>query len=913
MLLLLWMGCQGGGPTDGPADAGDVVGTDGSGQSEQPGVVDPSLPLGAKLTFLGATEIVPRTLSIQLDRPVFGREQVGGETKDFTVTLDPPVDGTLAITGERSLEWTPATPLRPGTTYQATVARASTPEGELEAGPWTAKVDTPAFALLRTTLRRQAPPGGNATIDLVFSAPPAPDTLKKAVTAMVDGSKVELGFEPGEGATVSATLRRPPTGGDELVVAASDQVAWVGDAKLRATKSQATLSLASGPRVDIEEVFLREGASGWYFEVVCDDDAAPGEQRWRWLPGLGSWDLSTRCQLDETFASRMVHTDPPVPLSFAPGLGGFRVFGDLPRGKMKLTIDGGTTTIDGGMLRDTWEHTYEVKPRTPTVAFDAQGRYLPRSAWKSLTVRHLNVDRLDVEVRHVPEEDLVFWMTGAEPTTARTSNRVAKSSITVRNTADQEVVSTVSVASLVPDPKPGVYEINVRGGGQTASSRILLTDLHLVAKADQVVPGERFTPRIHVWGLDVHTGVTRDDVTVRAVRASGAVMATCEAKGDRGCELLLPQDDIDDNPPVALIATRGDDMTYLEFTDLHLDLPTDVGGRPYTASSPYDAPMWTDRGVYRPGDTAHVAALVRTAEHVAPPADLPVLLRVFDPKERETRKRVVATNAAGMVTTDLPFGDYASTGRYRVVAEVGDEQVGETTFQVEEFVPERLAVKATPRSEGSLPNEPVDIEVSGQWLFGGSAEGSGVELTCNLVPSTYAPPNYDGWSFGPAWLTTRPSAMTLGTVHGELDDKGLSTVTCPAATSAVQGPMQLVAQASVFEGESGRTTVGEARVPVHPEKFWIGLDSSVTKSRAGQPVPLKGVILDWKGQPTKGKRKVTVETVRMEEEYGWWWDEEEGSQQQRTLRPAREETRELEVVDGTFSLEVTPKQDAAGL
>ncbi len=909
-LVLLWLACIGGEPDPSGSEvplapegsSPEVVGADGVARR----------PLGARMSFLGGTSVVPRGLSVQLDREVFSEAEVGAPTTAFTVTVDPPVEGTLSVVGPGALEWVPAQPLRPGARYIATLTRVAAPEGELPAGPWDATVDAPRFAVSRAALRRLAPPRQTVSVDLVFTAPPDRASERRELSATLGGTPLDLELEAGEHGAVTLSFVRPAAG-ESVELVLGDDVGWAGDPSIDAPAGRHLVSLASGPEMRIEEVLLPEGSSGFYVEVVCDDDAAPGESDWRWLPELGSWDLSTRCQLDEAVAASMVHTDPPVPLSFAPGLGGFRVFGDFPRGRLTVTLDGGLVTIDGGVLRAKTERTFDVPARSPTVAFPGQGRYLPRDAWKNLQVRHLNVDRLEVEVRHVPAEDLVFWMTGDEPTTRRTSNRVASASLAVKNDPDREVTSYVDLGSLVRDPLPGVYEVNATGDGRRASARLLLTDLHLVAKADAPEPGRPWTSTIRVWALDVHTGAPRDDVEVRAVRASGQTLGSCETEGARGCVLRLPEDEVDDSPPVALLARAGDDLTYIELEDLRLELPTDAGGRPYAQVTPYDAALWTDRGVYRPGDTARVAAIVRDDRHVAPEAGLPVLLRVFDPRERETRKRVVETNAAGMVTTDLAFGDYASTGRYRVVAEVGGASVGEVTFQVEEFVPERLAVTATAAGEGHLPGEPVDVAVSGQWLFGGSAVGSSVEVTCSLVPDTFEPAGFDGWSFGPAWLTTRPSVVTLGTARGELDEEGRSTVTCPAATGAIQGPTALVARAAVFEGESGRTTVAEARVPVHPEAFWVGLDTAVTRARRGQPVPVRGVVVDWAGRPVTTVGEVTVEILRMEEEWGWWWDEDEGSRQTRTLRPAREETRTVEVVGGKFALDVVPQQDAAGL
>jgi uncharacterized protein YfaS (alpha-2-macroglobulin family) len=413
----------------------------------------------------------------------------------------------------------------------------------------------------------------------------------------------------------------------------------------------------------------------------------------------------------------------------------------------------------------------------------------------------------------------------------------------------------------------------------------------------------------------VHTGAALSGVNVEAVRASGQTLASCTTAGDAGCVLKLPPDPVDDSPPLALVATRGEDLTYIELSQLELELPEEVGGEPFVATAAYRAPLWTDRGVYRPGDVAHVAAIVRDAAFLAPSEALPVVVRLFDPKERESRKKVVSTNEAGMLAADFRFGDYASTGRYRVVAEVGGLVVGEATFQVEEFVPERLAVTAQ-AGAGHAVGVEVPVEVSGRWLFGGSAQGDRVEVSCRVEPSPFAPAAFSGWSFGPAHLSGAPQPAALGTTEGSLDEAGKASVLCPAAPAGVvAGPSELVADAAVFEGDTGRTTVAQARARLHPERYYLGLDTSADKARAGQVLPVQGVVVGWSGAlAPKGPRSVTVETFRMEEEHGWYYDPADGTQgSRRQLRPVREQKLTVPVTGGKFTFQVTPSADSAGL
>src|SRR5690606_21778774 len=85
---------------------------------------------------------------------------------------------------------------------------------------------------------------------------------------------------------------------------------------------------------------------------------------------------------------------------------------------------------------------------------------------------------------------------------------------------------------------------------------------------------------------------------------------------------------------------------------------------------------------------------------------------------------------------------------------------------------------------------------------------------------------------------------------GEVNGKGQALVECPAreTVGGFKGPARLVAQASVFEAGSGRSTLGEASVPVHPEAYYVGLQANVQKAQQGKAFTVTGVAVDWEGK-----------------------------------------------------------------
>ena len=157
--------------------------------------------------------------------------------------------------------------------------------------------------------------------------------------------------------------------------------------------------------------------------------------------------------------------------------------------------------------------------------------------------------------------------------------------------------------------------------------------------------------------------------------------------------------------------------------------------------------------------------------------------------------------------------------------------------------------------------------------------------------------------------------MPLGAVEGELDADGKATLACPAVPSAgsYRGPATIVARAAVFEAGSGRTTVGQASIPVHPARFYVGLSSSTKKVRAGTELVVQGVVVDWNGRLVADVASVDLELVRLEEEYGYYYDENLGEESwRRYLRPVPEGRTKVKVAGGRFTAKWRPQTDGSG-
>src|SRR5690606_34908146 len=142
--------------------------------------------------------------------------------------------------------------------------------------------------------------------------------------------------------------------------------------------------------------------------------------------------------------------------------------------------------------------------------------------------------------------------------------------------------------------------------------------------------------------------------------------------------------------PVALTAQKGDDFVFLDMTRPGFDLSDrGVGGR--DAPGALDVYAWTERGVYRPGETVHAAALSRDGAAKAV-ENLPLTFIFSRPDGVEDRRIVSDGRELGGHAVDLALQPNAMRGTWsmRVYTDPKQAPVSETAFLVEDFVPDRI-------------------------------------------------------------------------------------------------------------------------------------------------------------------------------------------------------------------------------
>lgn len=877
---------------------------------------EPAPPLARLAPVFRPSEtpkVIPETLTLTFAEPLAPEQKIDEGT---AIEIEPTGLGVWSWTSPRTLTLTPAAPLPPETSILTRVRSLATRSGFSAGEPLSFRFETPAFDLLEATPREVKPE--RAVLDVVFSGPVDVDAARKVLVAEIGGRPVK---QARYSATDTSNVIRLEAEDrligqvQEMRIAVTARLPMKGGRTFIKERSTRVKLHADRPEARVLNVALVEGSEGWLLHVICTDQASSDPNQYFYSAELGSsYQVSNRCVLDEADVDA-VELSPSRALRVVGDSGGFRVLGDLPRGPLEFRLKAGARTVDGGVFRQTYAKTLEVKPRTPQLAFTTAGRYVPTDRIDALPFRALNVSDFELQVDRVRPEGLVFWAGQySEETSAQTADPVASVKMKLDSPTDVPVLDELDLTTVLEDAPHGLYQVRIREippqgarrAPQSAVLRVVVTDLDILAKK-----GDGF---VDAWVIDTHDLSAKSGVEVRLVQPSGATRARCETDGEGWCRIELDAKEVRgvrQHEPFGLVVQNGEDVSYLAFEEVRTPSgEANISGE-HTGdgASPFAAAAWMDRGIYRPGETAHLSVTVWDKEKLkAPPAGLPVELRLSNPRGQEVSRVVLETNGSGLVTRSHPFSAATPTGRYRYELRVGDRWVGSETFLVEAFVPERMRVDAAATKADLVDAEPLKVKVDAQWLFGGSAEGSRVSMLCRAEPITLKMRGFESYHFGPSPLD-RPEPRQLGTVSGTLDASGAAELACPAldARARGMGPARISAEVSVFEGEGGRATRASARGRRLPTDVLIGLRTEVEVAEAGKPIAVEGVLLGADGTALKAEGQLTVELLRVERENAWVYDEDSGYWSYTVHeRLSGNERIQTTAEAGRFSFQVTP-------
>lgn len=286
--------------------------------------------------------------------------------------------------------------------------------------------------------------------------------------------------------------------------------------------------------------------------------------------------------------------------------------------------------------------------------------------------------------------------------------------------------------------------------------------------------------------------------------------------------------------PAMYVVKKADDLSFLPIggSDRQLDYSRfDIGGEASVVNpGTLSAYLFSDRGIYRPGDDIHIGLIVRAASWLRDVAGIPLQAEVVDPRGVTVKQLPLKMDDSGFGELTYTPAETAPTGTWTVNLYIvrdgkADTQIGNTTVQVKEFQPDRMKVTAKLSSqvaEGWV--KPVGLKglVDAQNLFGTPAADRRVEATLTLRPAWPAFHSWPDYHFYDVRRAKDGYDETLQ--DGKTDDKGHAEFDLDLKKYA-DATYQLYFLVKAHEPEGGRSVAAATQTLVSSNDWLVGYRS----------------------------------------------------------------------------------------
>ncbi len=563
---------------------------------------------------------------------------------------------------------------------------------------------------------------------------------------------------------------------------------------------------------------------------------------------------------------------------------------DLLHGKRyEVKVRSGIPSTEDDLLPKPVELTVYMRDRSASVRFSARNYVLPRTGQQGIPLVSVNTTLVKATIYRIGDRRLAEEVLDGDfqkPMETYQLSQLANSKgeklwsgeMPVASKLNEEVTTAFPVDTLLPNLKAGLYVIAASAAeegakpendskadsdySEKATQWFVVSDLGLTAFSG--------ADGVHVYVRSLGAAGPVANVEIRLVARNNEVLgaAKTDAQGAVAFEAALTHGAGGLAP--ALVIARGADSDYgfLDITKQAFDLSDrGVGGR--TPPGPLDAMVFTERGVYRPGENVYATALLRDAAGNAV-ARTPLIVKLFRPDGVEDRRETLADQGNGGRSWQVALPDTAMTGSWRLSASVDPKAPAlyEKTFLVADYVPERLEMKLNASQPVIAAGSPGTVALSGRYLYGAPASNLGLEGEMAISASSEIG-GFPGFRVGlesESFITLRKELEALPNT----DATGAASLSIPLP-DLPQSSKPLAADVTIRLREpSGRALADKIAMKIDTGKSFIGVkplfDASVPEGAAAE-FEIVGIGPDGKQTAITGLK---WELQRVESQFQWY-------------------------------------------
>ena len=385
----------------------------------------------------------------------------------------------------------------------------------------------------------------------------------------------------------------------------------------------------------------------------------------------------------------------------------------------------------------------------------------------------------------------------------------------------------------------GLFFIDIKGYNpssnrvlhNTSDKRlVLITDLGIIVKnnADN---------SHHLFVQSITTGNAVAGASVELLGKNG--IAVYSGVTDESGHIFIPSTlslDKEKTPTVYVVKSAGD-LSFIPFDrrsrQIHLS-KFNIGG---VQSSHYqknalNAYLFTDRGIYRPGEKINIAMIVKKFD-LTNVEGIPLKLVIRGPRNKNVKEHKFQLGKMGFSDFQFQTDATTDTGQYQAQLHLVNEgghrhynrMLGSINFNVEEFQPDTMKITSkllNVNSNGWNNNEKITAQVQLNNLFGTPAQNRKVSANLSIHPHSFYFKQFKDYTFTDANINNdEPLSLQTSLENKSTDADGIAKFELDLAKFQ-QGTYRLTLTVNGFDQAGGRSVTASNSTLISPLTTLVG-------------------------------------------------------------------------------------------
>lgn len=495
-----------------------------------------------------------------------------------------------------------------------------------------------------------------------------------------------------------------------------------------------------------------------------------------------------------------------------------------------VTLKKGLPSKDSDKIDDEQKISVITSDRDSLLSFPANTYILSKNDDQFLPLSFVNVEEAKLTLSRLSDQAFAQHLSGSYTLEGQPDHwsikhnkalsPIAEKIIQLGGERNKNFTKQIPLKDLIKDLKPGIYLIAAEQMGSfknpvTVAQKILITDIALTTY--------RGNTGLDVQARSISTATPLDGITIDLKSYNNETIASLKTdiKGYAHFDEVLLLGKAGDRPMSVMAYGTDQNFSYLKLRMPAFDF-SDRGVSGRNASKKHDCFVYTERGVYRSGETLPISMLVRDPFAKAVKG-IPLYLKIHRPDGEVVFTKQLKSDESGFVNFSYTLSDSARSGMWTINVhdDPKTEAIGTYQFSVEDFVPARLLVSVNIKDDFMDLAKPISAEIIGKFLYGTPAQNLKGEAWLEVVRHPNPFPNHQTYSFGDGEEKFQNKNIPLPTF--QLDEKGLFTLTT-SVKEPIESSFPLMANVKgIIFDEAGKPNKGSKKVPLKMYASTLGV------------------------------------------------------------------------------------------